>query len=412
MSFPELRKKNVFNTLFDPNPAKPSLEQTFPPAPFESISDEHCDLAGILAPPAEEGELGRLAHYRVVAELGRGGMGVVFLAFDTRLQRMIALKVMLPSIACYREARERFLIEARAAAKIRHPNVVTIFHVGEEKHVPYMAMELLQGLTLSDYLEEQGELSISQAINIGRQVARGLRAVHAAGLVHRDIKPENIWLETPKGHVKILDFGLAHDELNENRLTQVGMIMGTPLYMSPEQANGQPIDRRSDLFSLGVLLYRLCTSQQPFVGSTVMATLCSLATHAPTPPRTLNARVPESLESLIMVLLAKNRESRILTAEEIDLALTAIRREQSQSTSNSSQFRMSPTPTTEPGADPNQPKPARLAEIVLERIYHDFHWSRREEWPLFPEPPRSRLNALYLAIALFLALLVLWSLLK
>jgi len=285
---------------------------------------DEIDVRSFLAPPQGEGELGRLERYRILKELGRGGMGMVLLAEDVNLQRLAAIKIMLPRYAKDPAARERFLREARAAAKINHDNVVRIHQVDEANGIPFIAMEFLEGEPLDQHLKDEGELTIGQSLRIGREIAEGLQAAHSKGLVHRDIKPANIWLEAPKGRVKILDFGLAREERDDTNLTKSGAVVGTPAYMSPEQALGKPLDSRSDLFSLGVVLYRLCTGKQPFTGPNTMAVLMALGTETPPPVRQLNPNVPVALEHLIQRLMAKDREQRPASAEEAAEALAAI----------------------------------------------------------------------------------------
>jgi eukaryotic-like serine/threonine-protein kinase len=286
--------------------------------------DDKIDVRAFLAPAQGEGELGRLAQYRVLKELGHGGMGMVLLAEDSQLLRLAALKIMLSEYARNKQARERFLREARAAAKIKHDNVVTIFQVGDENGIPFIAMEFLKGTPLDHYLKDKGELAIGQAVRIGHEIAEGLQAAHAEGLIHRDVKPANIWLEAPKGRVKILDFGLARAERDDAHVTNSGAVVGTPAFMSPEQASAKPLDPRSDLFSLGVVLYRLCTGQPPFSGPNTMAVLTALAVETPKPVRQLNPNVPAALEKLIHRLLAKDRDQRPASAEEVAVALAKI----------------------------------------------------------------------------------------
>ena len=290
---------------------------------YRSGEDEagEIDVRSLLAPPQSEGELGRLERYRVLKELGRGGMGMVLLAEDSLLLRMAAIKIMLPRYARDPSARERFLREARAAAKINHDNVVRIHQVGEERGIPFIAMEFLKGEPLDQYLKSKGEMSVTQAVRIGREIAEGLHAAHAEGLVHRDIKPANIWLEAPKGRVKILDFGLAREQKDDIHLTKSGAIVGTPACMSPEQAHGQAVDARTDLWSLGVLLYRLCTGRQPFNGPTTMAVLMALGLETPEPVRQRNPQVPVALESLIHRLLSKDASQRPHSAQDVVEAL-------------------------------------------------------------------------------------------
>lgn len=268
-------------------------------------------------PPAAEGEMGMLGPYRVVKELGRGAMGAVYLALDTRLDRSLALKVMLPEFAADMEAKERFLREAKAAARISHDNVVTVYEADERDGIPYIAMQRLQGLSLDAFLRSKGTPSLRNAVRIAREAALGLAAAHALGTVHRDIKPANLWLEAPRGRVKLLDFGLARPGGMDMELTRSGVVLGTPAFMSPEQALGDRVDHRTDLFSLGAVLYLLCTRQFPFQGVSVGAVLLALGTKDPEPVRTHNASVPEPLAELIHQLLAKDPEGRPQTAAAV-----------------------------------------------------------------------------------------------
>jgi serine/threonine protein kinase len=275
-------------------------------------------------PPAAAGELGTLGPYRVVRELGRGAMGAVCLAVDTRLDRQLALKVMLPEFAADAEAKARFLREARAAAKITHDNVVTVYEADERDGVPYIAMQLLQGLTLDAFLQKKGTPSLRHAVRIAREAALGLAAAHKLGIVHRDIKPANLWLEAPNGRVKLLDFGLARPDSLDTELTKSGVLIGTPAFMSPEQALGERVDHRTDLFSLGAVLYWLCTGQLPFPGATVVAMLKALGTEEPKPVLALNPKVPGPLAELIHRLLAKAPEGRPQSATEVTNRLHEI----------------------------------------------------------------------------------------
>ncbi|HEV3447860.1 MAG TPA: protein kinase, partial [Gemmataceae bacterium] len=230
-------------------------------APQAGTNDDLCDF---LAPAQSPDELGRLGPYRVLNVLGAGGMGVVFRAEDPHLQRLVALKALLPGLAASGSAKQRFLREARAAAALKHDHVVTIHQVGEDRGVPYLAMEFLEGEPLDECLKREGKLPVAEVLRIGREMAEGLSAAHEHGLIHRDIKPANVWLEGKKGRVKILDFGLARAATDESHLTQSGAIMGTPAFMAPEQAQGKNVEPRSDLFSLGCVLYRMATGKAPF----------------------------------------------------------------------------------------------------------------------------------------------------
>jgi predicted Ser/Thr protein kinase len=276
-----------------------------------------------LSPPQRGDELGRLGPYRLLRVMGEGAMGIVFHAQDMQLERPVALKVVKPA-RLDDAGRQRFMREARAMAAVKHDHIVTIYQVGQEGEVPFLAMEFLQGQTLQHWLERGRQPSISQVLRIGRDIAAGLAAAHAAGLFHRDIKPANIWLEAPRGRVKILDFGLARSQRDDSPLTQLGAVLGTPAYMAPEQAEGKPLDYRCDLFSLGCLLYRLCIGTPAFRGKTVEETLLAVVTQEPPPPCSLNPRVPQGLSELIMRLLAKKPEDRPASAQHVVDALKAL----------------------------------------------------------------------------------------
>jgi predicted Ser/Thr protein kinase len=318
-------------------PADNPLSRPAPGPPGKSVlSDSTCTHAGgdgtgadrppTFRPPVRPGDLGRLGRYRVLKQLGKGGMGWVYLGFDEVLQRKLAIKVLAPRFAANAVARERFLREARTAASVSSPHVVAILDVDEDVGNPFIAMEYLQGLPLDRYLATHPRLNVRQVLRIGQEVARGLAAAHAAGLVHRDIKPANLWLEAPKGRVKILDFGLAKEAVRQGGadVTQDGQLVGTPAFMSPEQARGEPVDARTDLFCLGIVLYRLCTGEQPFVGPNAMAVVLSVGIDEPTPVRQLNPDVPESLAGLIYQLLRKKPAERPRSATDVHAALVDI----------------------------------------------------------------------------------------
>jgi serine/threonine protein kinase len=302
------------------------------------------ELTDFLAPAEKPDEIGRLGPYRVLRILGAGGMGVVFQAEDPGLQRLVALKAMRPSLASSPLAKERFFREARSAAALKHPNIVTIFQVGEDRGTPFLAMEFLEGESLDDRLKRQKRLALADILRIGRQIAEGLAAAHAKDFVHRDIKPGNIWLESvvrrpssvgvpPSGGgtpakagtptdqtgyaVKLLDFGLARALADQTELTQSGAVIGTPAYMAPEQADGTPVDHRCDLFSLGCILYQMCTGELPFKGNTTMKIFRALAVANPTPVWQLRDDVPEALSDLVDELLAKTPEERPASAQAV-----------------------------------------------------------------------------------------------
>ncbi|MDW8242668.1 MAG: protein kinase [Thermogemmata sp.] len=270
-------------------------------------------------------KLERIAHYHIRTILGRGGMGYVFLAHDTHLDRQVALKVLRPDLAARRQAKERFLREARLAARLKSEHIITIYQVGEENGIPFLAMELLQGCTLYSLLEQEGRIGLERAVRIARQIAQGLAVAHEHGLVHRDVKPGNIWIEPHNGErVKLLDFGLARLHEEGESLTETGAILGTPAYMAPEQACGEKVDARADLWSLGVILYELTTGRKPFTGSNTLAVLSRIALEQPVPPQALNPDLPSELSTLILRLLEKEPAKRPASAREVIAVLTAI----------------------------------------------------------------------------------------
>jgi serine/threonine protein kinase len=277
--------------------------------------------------PAEEAdELGRLGPYRILDVLGTGGMGLVFLAEDPQLKRKVALKVMPPVLAVSESARRRFLREAQAAAAIAHDHIVTVHHVGEARGLPFIAMQYLKGETLDTRLQREPQLPILEVLRIGREIAAGLSAAHEQELIHRDIKPANIWLEAGSNRVKILDFGLARAAACEPQLTQVGTVAGTPAFMAPEQARNLPIDGRSDLFSLGCVLYLMVTGQQPFFGTESLAMMIAVVSDEPLPPRDVRPDAPHELSNLILRLLAKEPAERLPTARAVIETIEAVQR--------------------------------------------------------------------------------------
>lgn len=276
--------------------------------PAEDLQARVREVELLLAPAVDENEVGRLAHYRILKLLGAGGMGVVYQAEDTKLQRLVALKILRPSLG--RAACERFIQEARAAAAIDHDHVVTIYNVGSEGPLAYLAMQWLDGETLESRLKREDRLSAEEVIEIGSQIADGLAAAHAKKLIHRDIKPANILLEAGRGRAKILDFGLAQVVDDNAQLTETGMIAGTPAYMSPEQAQGRAVDERSDLFSLGTMLYRMLTGELPFDASNALATIRAIQNDTPTAPRQIDMDIPAVLSDHVMDLLEKDPRSR------------------------------------------------------------------------------------------------------
>jgi serine/threonine protein kinase len=271
-----------------------------------------------LQPATDPAYLGRMAHFDVMRVLGQGGMGIVVEAFDSHLQRNVALKVLDPELAEDETARQRFCREARAAASITHENVVTVHQVAKatDETLPYLVMQLVTGETLEQRLERVKQMPMREIVRIGMQAAHGLAAAHAQGLIHRDIKPGNILLEPPSDRVKLTDFGLAR-VADDVKLTRTGFVSGTPLYMAPEQALGGEADARSDLFSLGAVLYEMCAGQPPFTGNSAPVILKQIAEARPRPLRELNPSVPEWLTFTIDRLLAKKPADRIQTAAHL-----------------------------------------------------------------------------------------------
>jgi serine/threonine protein kinase len=310
-----------------------------------------------LRPSEKSDEIGRLGGYRVLSLLGSGGMGMVFRAEDPALRRMVALKVINPRRIVSAEARTRFLAEARSLAALEHDHIVQVFQVGEDNGVPFLAMQMLRGESLQQRLNRAGKsLPIDEVLRIGREIAEGLAAAHECGIIHRDIKPGNIWLEArgpvtgsselqaerphAGSRVKILDFGLARvvaadtpdtdaasaalqgaDTLTESRPHTV---LGTPAYMAPEQAGGQPVDSRADLFAVGCVLYRMSTGSMPFEGSTAVDVLMRVVAHEPPRPRHLNPAIPVDVEELIIRLMRKQPDERPASALAVVQCVRAI----------------------------------------------------------------------------------------
>lgn len=287
--------------------------------PFDDV--EVSDLT-FLQPSSEPGSLGRLGHYEVRGILGRGGFGVVLKAFDESLHRVVAIKVLAPELAATSPARKRFLREARAAAAVRDENIVHIYAV-EEQPLPHLVMEYVAGETLQQRIDRTGPFEVPEVLRLGRQIAAGIEAAHAKGLVHRDIKPSNILLEgLPAGRARITDFGLAR-AADDASLTRSGVIAGTPMYMSPEQATGGKIDHRADLFSLGSVLYVMCSGRPPFRASTTMGVLKRVAEDVPRPIPEIIPEVPHWLCDLIGRLHAKNPDQRFASASEVAALLAS-----------------------------------------------------------------------------------------
>jgi hypothetical protein len=274
-----------------------------------------------------------ISHYRIVGQLGLGGMGVVYRAEDDRLGRSVALKFLPEDLATDRQAVDRLRAEARAASALNHASICAIYDIGDDEGRPYLVMELLKGQNLRDRLAAGG-LKIHQIVDIGIQIADALDAAHSQGIIHRDIKPANIFL-TERGQVKLLDFGIAKltpDFAHSGTtaapdLTMEGVTVGTISYMSPEQATGEVLDARTDLFSLGVVLYECATGRQPFLGKTSAVILSNILNRAPVAPVALNPELPVHLQEIINNCLEKDRELRYQSAAGLRADLKRLRRD-------------------------------------------------------------------------------------
>ncbi len=296
---------------------------SFMDTPAATMETAHSDASSasplsldFLTPSDLPGSLGKLGSYEITSVIGTGGMGIVLEGRDTRLDRIVAVKVLAPQLATTADARQRFLREAKAAAAVRDEHVVTIYAVEEANGLPYLVMELIAGMSLQERIDKGGPLQLKEILRIGAQTARGLAAAHGQGLVHRDIKPANILLENGVERVKLTDFGLAR-VVDESSLTQAGVIAGTPQYMAPEQAKGEAVDHRSDLFSLGSVLYAICTGQSPFRGSTTLGVIKRVCEEQPRPIRELNPEIPDWLCEIIARLHAKDPAERYQAAAEV-----------------------------------------------------------------------------------------------
>lgn len=341
------------------------LSQT--PIPHETIGK----AGGMAQPTTEHTKIVDLDHvfpekfgqYRVLKLIGKGGMGSVFLAEDPMLNRRVAIKTLKAEYANHEVSKERFLREARIVSALKHEHIVTIYNVGEEYGIPYLAMEYLEGYSLEEIIQKRRKWTWVQIIRLGREIARALAVAHNHNLIHRDIKPANIWLETIdkktyKSRVKLLDFGLARYTEQLGGPTQAGMVVGTPHYVSPEQARGKELDSRSDLFSLGVVLYRVSTKKYPFDGADTLALLTSLAVDTPLPMREHNPNIPAEFDELVMRLLAKRPDDRPDSARDVADELHNIYHEVAAASDEASNS--GPLPArraSEPFVNPVEPEP-------------------------------------------------------
>ena len=279
-------------------------------------------------PRPEQVDPARVAQFRIVERIGRGGMGIVYRAEDEKLKRVVALKVLPEDFDDDESRKRRFMREARVAASLAHANVATVHEVGEADGRIFIAMELVEGRTLRSVLDA-GALALVDALRIAKEIARGVSLAHERGIAHRDLKPDNVMVRDD-GVVKVLDFGLAKPvdvsprESETMSWTQEGRIVGTPGYMSPEQATGRPVDVRTDVFSIGVLLYEMLTGRRPFVGDTSMEILKATSRDVPVPVSKLAPRVSPALAEVVERCLSKSKEERYASAVDLLAALDGI----------------------------------------------------------------------------------------
>ena len=267
----------------------------------------------------------RLGRYQIRELVGEGAMATVYKAYDPEINRTIAVKLLKSQLREDGEYHTRFLREAKGAGVLSHPNIVTVFDVGEDSNHPYIAMELVDGPTLADYLRERKTLSTAEIVQIGIELTRALDYAHRKGIVHRDVKPGNIMLSGDTHTVKVADFGICRiDDSDATQQTQVGNVLGTPHYMSPEQVLGQKVDARSDLFSAGVVLYQLLTGALPFEGDTLISVAYKITKAEPAPIDKVRPDLPHSLRRIIERALKKQPEKRFQTGEEFAKALSGV----------------------------------------------------------------------------------------
>lgn len=282
----------------------------------EDGGESVASMIELLGPTDDPNMLGRVGPYEIVGMLGQGGMGVVFKGFDRSLDRFVAIKMLLPYLAASGAARNRFAREGKAVAAVVDDHVMAVHHVDQWQGIPYLVMNFARGCSLQKRLADAGPLELREILRIGSQAAKGLAAAHAQGIVHRDVKPANVFLNENVERVQLMDFGLAR-AVDDASLTRSGTIAGTPQYMSPEQAKAENVDHRGDLFSLGSVLYAMCTGRAPFRAETSLGVMRLISEDKPRPIRELNPDIPIWLCDVIGKLMAKNTGDRYQSAREV-----------------------------------------------------------------------------------------------
>ncbi len=308
-----------------------------------------------------------ISHYRILEKLGEGGMGIVYRAEDLKLKRDVAIKFLPKSISDQSEERERFTLEAQAASALNHPNVATIYEIDEAKGESFIVMEYVEGETLRD---KKTGLTIKQLVDIGVQIAEGIAAAHDRGIVHRDIKADNIMIRKD-GRVQVMDFGLAKLR-GVSRLTRAGSTVGTMAYMSPEQVQGMETDHRTDIFSLGVVLYEILTGQLPFKGEHDAALMYEVLNVDPTPPSTLRREIEPELDRIVMRCLEKEREERYQSVKDVAVDLKRFKRDSEgrriQRSAIREEMKKPPGGVREPAKEPPGGFQAKWLKLVLAGI--------------------------------------------
>jgi eukaryotic-like serine/threonine-protein kinase len=314
----------------------------------------------------------KIGRYEIIDELGRGAMGSVFRAKDPAMGRVVAVKTILPNVLAGQdgtEFRDRFYREARAAGALAHPGIVPMFDVGEDQGMPYLVMEYVSGQTLAQAMRHGELATLDRVCEIGHQLAEALAYAHRNGIVHRDIKPANVLMTSPEVYgverTKIADFGVA--KLTAGSMTTTGKVVGTPAFMPPEQFTGAPIDGRTDIFSLGVILYWMTTGEQPFAGETMTSVSYKVVHTDPIPPSKLNPSVSPAMEAVILKCLAKNPAERYQTGDDLARALSALRGASTSATGQAAQMQISVASDATIEATPSlRPGPAHHATAAVQ----------------------------------------------